>query len=66
MVFGDIGVARAISRSISAFISAICSVARGSAVGGRQPRAADVLLGILVGLFGHLADRNARARRRAH
>jgi hypothetical protein len=33
----------AISRSISVFISSMCSVARGSTVGGRQPTAASSL-----------------------
>ena len=37
----------------------MCSVARGSMVGGRQPSAATSALKIPIGLFGQIADRNA-------
>ena len=37
----------------------MCSVARGSTVGGRQPSAATSSLKFAVGLFGQLADRDA-------
>ena len=60
MVFGDIGVAGlAISRSISAFICV--DVSRSRAAQGRRQTAErrNVVLEIIVGLFGQLADRNA-------